>query len=222
MNKLLGTLMATFLFAASATSETMYIDDTLLVPLRSGEGTSFRIVHKGLPSGTAVEILERNAESGYSKVVTSAGTEGYLPTRYLSAEPIARMKLVEAEKRVATLSNENNELKTKLNELQKNFGSLEKQHGSASSELQDTAEELERIKAISADALNLDRRNRELRESNEQLRNELEVLQVEANRLRDKSESNMMLMGGGLVLLGVLIALIVPLLKPSKKNDSWA
>jgi SH3 domain protein len=222
MNKLLGTLLLALIAATSATAETMYIDDTLLVPLRSGEGTGFRIVHKGLPSGTAVEILERNTESGYSKVVTSAGTEGYLPTRYLSAEPIARMKLVQAEQRVNTLQSENADLKTKLNDLQKNFGSLEKQHGSASSELQDTAKELERIKAISADALNLDRRNRELRESNEQLRNELEVLQVEANRLRDKSESNMMLMGGGLVLLGVILALVVPLLKPNKKSDSWA
>ena len=200
----------------------MYVDDVLLVPLRSGEGTGFRIVHKGLPSGTALEIIERNTESGYSFVRTASGIEGYLPTRYLSAEPIARVKLAKAEKDIQALRSENEELTNQLNTLQGNFASLEANHNSASQNLSSSQQELERIKAISADAINLDKRNRELRKSNEELRNELELLEVENVRLKDKSESNMMMMGGGLVLLGVILALIIPLLKPTKKNDSWA
>ncbi len=222
MKNIALSFIITILLASTVLAETMYIDDTLLVPLRSGEGTGFRIVHKGLPSGTALEIIERNVESGYSFVKTPAGIEGYLPTRYLSQEPIARDKLTRAEKTLTTLRTQNKELSDKLSALQGNYQALEGQHSEASQSLTANTDELARIKAISADALNLDRSNRELRNSNEELRNQLELLEVENSRLKDKSESNMMLIGGALVLLGVILALIIPLLKPGKKSDSWA
>jgi SH3 domain protein len=220
--KQLIILTLLLLSANSLWANSMYVDDTLLVPLRAGEGTGFRIVHKGLPSGTKLDIIEQNTASGYSFVRTAGGLEGYLPTRYLSAEPIARLKLARAEKELGSIKSENIELKDKLNDIQTQFSALEKDHKSTSSNLSSNSEELDRIKAISADALNIDRRNLELRESNEQLRNELELVQVENIRLKDKSESNMMLMGAALVLLGVVLALLVPMLKPGKKNDSWA
>lgn len=222
MKKIALLIVTTFMLASTAAAQTMYIDDTLLVPLRSGEGTGFRIVHKGLPSGTALEILEQNKESGYSFVKTASGIEGYLPTRYLSQEPIAREKLARAEETLTSLRAQNKDLTDKLNTLQSDYEALKGQHSKASKSLTANTDELARVKAISADALNLDRSNRELRNSNEELRNQLELIEVENSRLKDKSESNMMLIGGALVLLGVILALIIPLLKPGKKNDSWA
>lgn len=203
-------------------AETAYIDDTLLVPLRSGAGTSYRIIHKGIKSGLKLEILEQDGETGYSKVRTPSGLEGFLPSRYLSREPIARIKLQTANSKLASVTAENKSLQKQLGTLQRDFNKLNQTHESTNKQLNQSSQELDNIKNISANAINLDRKNRELRESNEQLRNELELLQVENIRLKDRSESNMMLMGGGLVLLGVILALLVPLLKPSKKSDSWA
>jgi SH3 domain protein len=215
-------LILSSLFITSAFAESMYVDDTLLVPLRSGEGTSFRIVHKGLRSGTKLEILERSKASGYSKIRTPSGIEGYLPTRYLTAQPIAKIKLVNANKQLTSLTSENQKLKSQLSNITGEHKKLTSIHKKTSVELNKNNDELNNIKSISANALTLDRRNRELRESNEQLRNELELLQTENIRLKDKSDSNMMLIGGALVTLGVILALIIPLIKPSKKNDSWA
>lgn len=222
MKKITLLLIAALGITSTLSAETMYVDDTLLVPLRSGEGTGFRIVHKGLPSGTALEIIEKSAETGYSFVRTTNGKEGYLPTRYLSAEPIARFKLAEAQKTLESLRGQNKELATKLGALQKSYDELESNYSNTSNSLSSNSKELARIKAVSADAINLDTRNRELRNSNEELRNELELVKVENMRLKEKSESNMMMIGGALVLLGVILTLIVPLLKPSKKGDSWA
>ncbi|KZZ09838.1 hypothetical protein A3750_21320, partial [Oleiphilus sp. HI0079] len=157
MKKIALSFITTMLLASSVLAETMYVDDTLLVPLRSGEGTGFRIVHKGLPSGTALEIIEKNTESGYSFVKTASGIEGYLPTRYLSQEPIARDKLARAEKTLATLRAQNKELSDKLSTLQSNYEELEGQHSKASKSLSANTDELARVKAVSADALNLDR-----------------------------------------------------------------
>lgn len=200
----------------------MYIDDTLLVPVRSGESTSYRIVHKGIPSGTRVEVLEHNKESGYSKITTAGGTEGYLPTRYLSAEPIAKIKLEQSNKALAKLKQDHENLQQSYNELKSEHQTLSKDYKNTEQSLDKNVQELSHIRTVSANALNLDQRNRELREENEQLRNELELLQTDNSRLKEKAESNMMLVGGALVLLGVILALLIPMIKPTKKNDSWA
>lgn len=200
----------------------MYIDDTLVVPLRSGESTDYRIVHKGISSGTKVKILQHNKETGYSKILTPTGLEGYLPTRYLTAEPIARDKLESINQELIHLKEENEKLKKAYTELSTEHDSLSKNFQQTEQTLEKNAQELNHIRTVSSDAINLDQRNQELRENNEQLRNQLELLQTDNNRLKDKTESNMMLVGGGLVLLGVILTLLIPLIKPSKKNDSWA
>lgn len=221
LSKIAASICLLALAISSASAETMYIDDTLLVPLRSGEGTGFRIVHKGLKSGTKLEIIEK-LSSGYAHVKTPSGIEGYLPSRYLTAQPIAKVKLAQANQELAKLKANYEETQTQLANLKKKHQSLSKEHTQTTSELNANSKELKNIKSISANALNLDKRNRELRESNEQLRNELELIQTENLRLKDKSDSNMMLIGGGLVTLGVILTLLIPIIKPSKKNDSWA
>ena len=200
----------------------MYIDDTLLVPLRSGEGTSFRIIHKGLKSGMKLEIIEQNKTSGYSKIKTPGGIEGFLPTRYLSKTPIAKNRLIDANKASNKTRAENIKLKTKLTDISAQFKKLNAEHNRTSKTLNENNKELSNIKSISSNALNLDKRNRELRESNEQLRSDLELLETENRRLKDKSDSSMLLIGGGLVTLGIILALIIPIIRPSKKSDSWA
>jgi len=221
LNKIFQFIILSAL-SSIAWSQTMYVNDTLLVPLRSGEGTGFRIVHRGLKSGVKLEILEQNKETGYSKIITPGGIEGYLPTRYLTSTPIAKIRLAEANKSISLLKTENTSLKQELATITKAHKALNKDFKATSTQLNTNSKELSNIKSISANALNLDSRNRELRESNEQLRNELELLQTENMRLKDKSESNTMLMGGGLVTLGIIIALVIPMIRPSKKTDSWA
>lgn len=221
LNKIFQIIVLSLL-SCTAWSQSMYIDDTLLVPLRSGEGTNFRIVHKGLKSGMKLEILEQSQQSGYSKIRTPGGIEGFLPTRYLTSSPIAKIRLLKANKDMSLLQTENIELKKELSTITKAHKSLDQNFKKTSTELASNSKELTNIKSISSNALNLDRRNRELRESNEQLRSQLELLQTENMRLKDKSESNTMLMGGGLVTLGIIIALVIPLIRPSKKTDSWA
>ena len=63
---------------AELVAETVYIKDTLYVPLRGGQSQGHRILHRGLKSGLKLERLETNDETGYSKVRTEAGLEGWL------------------------------------------------------------------------------------------------------------------------------------------------
>lgn len=216
-------LILLFLTIPSLTlAEVMYIDDTLLVPLRSGEGLQYRIVHKGVKSGTRVELIAHNPDSGYSHIKTPEGISGYLPTRYLVKNEIARDRLVKVSAQLKNSQAKSNQLQAQLKELQQKFNALSTNHDQLTSLNKTTSSELEKVKSISSNALSLDQRNRELRKSNQELKNEVELLTTDNQRLKDKSETSFMMIGAALVLLGVMLALIVPWLKPTKKNDSWA
>ncbi len=201
-------------------AETQYIDDTLFAPIRSGKSTEYRIIHKGLKSGTPVEVLETDSESGYSRIRTQGGLEGWILTQYLSAEPIASVKLQQLTTEHARVTRQLQELRSENNELKSRNQQLSGELDTKVNALSGTQEELINIRRISENALQLDSKNRELRESNEKLKNEVEVLTSENLRLKDRNEQDTMLLGAGLVFAGVLIAVIVPLFKREKKS-SW-
>lgn len=209
------------LTASSAFAKTVYVDDTLYAPIRSGEGTQFRILHSGVRSGTPLELIERS-DSGYSRVRTPEGIEGWIVSRYLTEAPIARERLenanrqlVQAQETVTSLRSELEAVTTERDDLRESENNLEARAGRLS-------EELREIKEVAADSLNLNSRNKELVNENQKLRNELEVLVAEKERLEANTDSDFMLLGAGLVLLGIILALIVPALKPTRKTDNWA
>ena len=71
---------------AQAGAQTVWVSDQFEVMLRSGPSTS-NAIERMLPSGTQLEVLERNADAGYARVRTNAGTEGWVLSRYLMSEP---------------------------------------------------------------------------------------------------------------------------------------
>ena len=105
MRKLvLGLLLAgSSVFCVPALAATLYISDQFTVPLRRGPSNSHRILHQGLPSGTALEVLGTDDAAGFTQVRTANGTEGWIPTQYLSSQPVARDRLAAADRRVESL-----------------------------------------------------------------------------------------------------------------------
>ena len=193
---------------AVAQARTVWVDDKVYLPVRTGAGSQFRIIENAV-SGTRMEVLETG--DGYTRVRTSKGNEGWVASQYLSNQPIAEDRLQQATRDLETARTELAQAREQLN--------AESNLSSRSQQLQT---ELERIKNIAADSINLERRNRELLEDNQKLRNDLEVLTAENERLEAGKESDFMLLGAGLVFAGVLLALLVPMLKPTRKTDNWA
>ncbi|GGY64291.1 TIGR04211 family SH3 domain-containing protein [Marinobacter zhanjiangensis] len=215
-------LLTVLMVTGVAQARTVYIDDTLYAPVRSGEGTQFRILHSGLRSGTAVTLLEQSEESGYSRVRTSQGIEGWIPTRYLTNQPIARDRLESANQELEQTKAQLEELQARMSEVSDQRNQLSSREEELEQRVATLSQELEEIRSVSANALSLNRRNKELQESNQKLRNQVEVLTAEVERLEAKKESDFMLLGAGLLILGMFIAVVLPWLKPTRKNDTWA
>ncbi|WP_372996814.1 TIGR04211 family SH3 domain-containing protein [Marinobacter sp.] len=218
-------LAISVLFAVSsiavAQAKTVWVDDQLYLPLRSGAGSQYRIVENAVPSGTPLEVLEAS-DSGYTRVRTPKGNEGWVSSQYLSETPIAADQLRTANRQLEETRAELASVKEELAKVTSERDALENSESSLSSRSEELQEELQRIKSIASDSINLERRNGELREENQKLRNDLEVLTAENERLEASKEYDFMLLGAGLVLGGVLLALIIPMLKPTRKTDNWA
>ena len=213
MKRLIPLIMTLLTLSGIARAETVYIADTLYVPLRSGPGNEFRIVNRALKTGTALTLEAKEAENGYYKVTTSNGMEGFVPSQYVIFQPPAALQLKAAQDQA---------LSQKLRETE---GNLKKTSASLNSNEKSSAhlqEELTRIKAISAKSLELDKRNRELLVTNEQLMNELQTLQSTNQQLEDSSTQQWYLYGAGTLLVGLLFGLIAPMLQPRRKKSGWA
>jgi SH3 domain protein len=204
----------------AAQARTVWVDDKLYLPVRSGAGTQYRIIENALPSGTALEVLQEG--DGYTKVRTPKGTEGWVSSQYLSNTPIAADRLKQANRQLEQTRKELSQAKEQLSKVTDERDKLESAESNLSDRSQELQKELTRIKKVAADSINLDRRNRELSQENQKLRNDLEVLTAEKERLEASKESDFMLLGAGLVFGGVLLALIIPMLKPTRKTDNWA
>jgi len=73
------TLIA-ILGATVVGAENRWVTDEFEVMMRSGTSTRQSIVRQ-LKSGTQLEMLEVDAESGYTKVRTASGSEGWVLSR---------------------------------------------------------------------------------------------------------------------------------------------
>jgi SH3 domain protein len=210
MRKIVSALLvaASSLFCVCAPAATMYVSDQFTVPLRRGPSNSFKILHAGLPSGTALEVLGEDAAAGYTQVRMSNGTEGWIPTQYLSAQPVARDRLAAADRRVDTLETQLKSLRQadgRANEFAKQTEKLQA--------------ELAEVRRISATSIANYEENKQLKASNEALQKQVTQLSERVRQLERNVMLRWMLAGGGLVLLGLLIGALI---KSRPKRSSWA
>ena len=138
----LGFLVLGFELLAQA--QTRYVTDRTIVEMRRGPSTEYLIL-RNLEAGERVEVLEQNEDAGYSRVrVADQGTEGWILTRFLTAEPIARERLAVAERslaaareRVTALEGQTAELTRDLAATRTELEQTRTNHGNVSKELAD-------------------------------------------------------------------------------------
>jgi SH3 domain protein len=216
--KLLALACLTCLLTGHAMAETNYISDQLEVTLRSGKSTSHSIIRM-LRSGTPVEVLDTDKDSGYT-LVRAQGKEGWVLTRYLMNRPVARDQLAEAQKKLAELELENRKMTTAMQALTQEKGSIEKDRSSMEENYRKTSQELAEIKRTASSALAIDSENKDLKSRLVALERNMQTLQQENESLKDRTARDWFMVGAGVLLLGILAGLIIPRIRWRKKS-SW-
>ena len=209
--------------AAAAEQERRFITDEILVPIRSGAGGDYRILNKGLPSGTAVTFYGLSENGVWAEVETRGGTRGWLRAQYMQAEPPTQELLNALQADYDALQADRDNLRGMLNDTQSVAYDNEEELNQLRTSLAARDAELTEIKRVSGSALELDARNRTLSEQLERERSEAELLKLENIRLQERIDNNQIIDGAVAVLLGVLVAIIAPRLMPRRRrNDGWS
>jgi SH3 domain protein len=202
-----------------AQAQTRYVTDRTIVELRRGPSTEYLIL-RNLEAGERVDVLEQNEEQGYSRVrVADQGTEGWILTRFLTAEPIARERLAAAERnltgareRVATLEAQNEQLTRDLAATRTELEQARADHGTASRELAD-------IRTAAANVVEIRDRNTSLQQRLAQRDQEVEQLTADNSRLAGRSNQNWFVVGAAVLLAGIVIGLVAPSLRRKRRSD---
>jgi SH3 domain protein len=215
----LSFLFLLVLLTGTALAETRYVSDRLEITMRSGTSTSHGILRM-LRSGTPVEVLETDKDSGYSRIKTRSGKEGWVLSRFLMSGPAARDKLAEAEKRLAELELENRKMHTAMAGLREQMSAVEQARESLDTEHRDVSQELAEIKRTASSALAIDSENKELKSRMVALERSLQTVQQENENLKDRTARDWFMVGAGVVLLGIIVGLIIPRIRWRKKS-SW-
>jgi SH3 domain protein len=214
-------LLTLLTITSYAAVEKRYVSDQLWLQLRSGPGSDFRIL-KALASGSHLIYMEETEDKNYTKVTTDKGVEGWVLTRFLEDEPVAKEKLMFAQRKLVKIQAELDTLKTQSNALSQEKKSLSGDRTSLTREKGNLQKELKRIKGISANALQLDSKNTKLTKRNQELEIKLETLTADNTRLKDNKERTFMIIGGGLIILGLVLGLAIPAMRGGRKAAGWS
>lgn len=222
MKKYKKWLMAllVLLMAGQVAAQMRYITDVNYVPMRTGPGNEYRILHRGLRTGTALVLLEEDAGNGFSRV-KNGEQEGFVPTQYLMDKPPAFRQLPAALEQARKAEVDNQKLEQMLDQREGQLRDATLELTKAEERWQQQQIEMKRLADISAEPLAIERRNQQLVEENEQLKNQLQVLEVENRQLAKDTSLRWYLFGGGTIVLGILLGLFLPMLKVRKKDSAW-
>lgn len=214
--------MAQEITDTSSETDIRYVTDVIFTPIRTGPGGDYRIINKGLRSGTAVTFHGITDDGVWAEVETKGGTRGFLRAQYLQTEvPRAnQLNILEAE--LAASKDRAATLQQNLNEAMEQLTSSDSDMSSTATALAETRAELDEIKRISANAIQLDQLTKELTGKLEDASARNDLLTLENARLEDRVASNQHLQGALSVIAGILIALLIPRLTiKRRRNDSW-
>lgn len=213
---------ALWLFASTAAAQTVYVSDVFYVPVRSGAGAQYRIVHQGIRSGTQMTLLGESTDGEWVNIRTEGGLEGWIPTQYLLREQPARMQLTTTQSRLAAATKRAEDLEAELKNLRAEHNVLARSSNEQAKESEQYAEELRKIRALSADAINLNQRYQDLLEKHELVQTEFDAVRAENDRLKSNNTINQWMFGAGLVVFGMFLMLILPAFVRQKRHSDWA
>lgn len=213
----IALLAAGFLATSVASGQSAWVSDEFEVTLRTGPSTS-NAIQLMISSGTALEVLEEDPDSGYARVRTTGGTEGWVLSRYLMNEPSAREQLESLTRQLTDANAAGESMGSQLNAIRSEYDSATSRIRALEADNAELRSQVEEITAKAADTLAIDRQNQELRQELTDAEIQVNVLEQEKDELMSQSSRRWFITGALVLFGGVLIGLILPRIKFQRRS----
>jgi SH3 domain protein len=200
-----------------ASAESAWVSDRFEITLRSGPSTS-NAIQLMLGSGTEVEVLDRDADSGYSHVRTGGGTEGWVLTRYLMNEPAAREQLAALTSQLTNEASRGSSLNAQLGAIRGEYDDAQSQIASLERDKSALESELAEIQRTAANVLAINNQNKDLREqlAAEEIR--VASLEQENRELSSQTTRYWFLSGALVLVVGMVLGLWLPRIRWQRRS----
>lgn len=206
--------------SGSVNAETVYMTDNMDFTLRATENPRGKTITM-IPSGTELELLRKNTISGFSKVRTKEGLEGYVITRHTTDLPGSRVQLDQTNKKLASLTEENNILREEIIAIKGNNTQALTPNQNLLEERNRATQELKELKEASTQTVQLKQQRDQLQERVISVERELEQLKRENQALQGTANQDWFLYGGAVAFLGILFGIFLPRIGWRRRSSGW-
>ena len=207
-----------WLFAISAAhSAPAWVSDEFEITLRTGPSTS-NSIQLMVGSGTRLEVLERDSESGYSRVRTSAGTEGWVLSRYLMNQPSARAQIEKLAGQLTSTNTQGTSLGSQVAAVRKEYNSAKRQISMLENEKSALESELAEIRRAAADVLGVNQQNKNLMDELATEKIRADTLEKEKRQLSSQTTRYWFMSGALVLLVGFLLGIWLPRIRWRRRS----
>ena len=210
-------LCASSLVSLTAFGESVWVSDQFEVMVRTGPSTS-NAIQLMIGSGTELEVLEQDADSGYSRVMTSGGTEGWVLSRYLMTEPGAREQLKILTGQLTSANAEGTSMSSQLGAIRGEYEAAKRRISELERDNTDLQGAIDEIRRTAANSLAIDSQNKNLQQQLTDAEIKVSILEQENDNLGSQTTRNWFITGALVLFGGVLLGLILPRMKWQRRS----
>jgi len=200
-----------------ATAESVWVSDQFEVMLRTGPSTN-NAIQLMVSSGTELEVLGEDAESGYTQVRTGGGTEGWVLSRYLMSEPSARQQLETLTQQLTNANAKGSSMGTQLSAIRTEYDGANRRIRQLEQEKSDLQAQVDEVTQKASNTLAIDRQNQSLQQQLTDAEIRVSTLEQENATLSGQTTRNWFITGALVLFGGVLLGLILPRMKFQRRS----
>lgn len=194
-----------------------WVTDQFEITLRSGPSTS-NAIQLMVSSGTQLEVLERDAETGYSRVRTAGGTEGWVVSRYLMSEPAAREQLERLSRQLTDADSRGTSLGSQLASIKAEYEAASARIAALEGEKAALEKELGDIKRKAADVLAISDQNESLMEQLSAAQIHGDTLEQENRQLTGQTTRYWFMTGAAVLVVGIILGIWLPRIRWQRRS----
>ena len=217
--EIVNSSVADAIESADIESLVRYVSDVFFVPLRETPCARCKIVHRGIKSGTKIELLDNR--DGWGLVSTAKGYQGWMPEQFVIPSPAAKDLLLNSEEAYALITSENKELLQEIGLLKQQVDGLLDAVKKAEYDKNEADRRLSEVVGLSSSPVALNNQNQALVKQNHILQTNNDVLIADIEILENDQRNQSFIYGGLTVVMGALLAALIPKLRGRKKFSEW-
>lgn len=194
-----------------------WVTDQFEITLRSGPSTS-NAIQLMVKSGAQLEVLERDADKGYTRVRTAGGTEGWVVSRFLMSERSAREQLERLSSQLTDANSRGTSMGSQLTSIKDEYEAARARITTLESEKAALEQELGEIKRTAANVLAISDQNESLMEQLSAAQIHGDTLEQENRQLSGQTTRYWFMTGAVVLVVGIILGIWLPRIRWQRRS----